>query len=114
MLLPLAFVLFFSFRINQMSASSARTLFFRLRRGHGPVAVGGPARLHRHVGARAFFVTARRPSAALSLYGYTTKRDLSAFGSFLVMGLIGLVIASVVNLFVQSSAFQFGLSILSC
>ncbi len=49
----------------------------------------------------------------MSLYGYTTKRDLSPIGSFLIMGLFGLIIASVVNIFVQSSAFQFGLSILS-
>jgi len=61
---------------------------------------------------RAFFVTAAA-FGGLSLYGYMTRRDLSAFGSFLVMGLIGLIIASLVNLFVQSSAFQFGLSILS-
>ena len=61
---------------------------------------------------RAFFITAAA-FGGLSLYGYTTRRDLSAFGSFLVMGLIGLVIASLVNLFVQSSMFQFGLSILT-
>jgi FtsH-binding integral membrane protein len=62
--------------------------------------------------ARAFFITAAT-FGGLSLYGYTTRRDLSAFGSFLVMGLIGLIIASLVNVFVQSSAMQFGLSILS-
>ena len=49
----------------------------------------------------------------MSLYGYTTKRNLSAMGSFLMMGVFGLIIASLVNLFVQSSAFQFGLSILT-
>ncbi len=53
--------------------------------------------------ARAFFITAAT-FGALSLYGYTTKRSLSAMGSFLMMGLFGLIIASVVNLFVQSSA----------
>jgi hypothetical protein len=47
----------------------------------------------------------------MSLYGYTTKRDLSGFGSFLIMGLIGLVIASIVNLFMQSSAMQFVISV---
>ena len=61
--------------------------------------------------ARAFFITSAS-FGALSLYGYTTKRSLAAFGSFLMMGLFGLIIASIVNLFVQSSAFQFGLSIL--
>jgi FtsH-binding integral membrane protein len=112
MLLPLGFVFFFSFRINQMSASSARTLFFAFAAAMG---LSLSAVLLVFTGtsvARAFFVTSAA-FAGLSLYGYTTKRDLSAFGSFLVMGLIGLVIASLVNLFVQSTAFQFGLSILS-
>jgi FtsH-binding integral membrane protein len=48
----------------------------------------------------------------LSLYGYTTKRDLSAFGSFLIMGLFGLIIASLVNLFLQSSALDFAVSVI--
>ena len=62
--------------------------------------------------ARVFFITAAA-FGGLSLYGYMTKRDLSAFGSFLVMGLWGLVIAGVVNLFLQSTGLQFALSILS-
>jgi len=49
---------------------------------------------------------------ALSLYGYTTRRSLSAMGSFLMMGLFGIIIAGIVNLFVQSSALQFGLNVL--
>ncbi len=112
MLLPLGFIFFFSFRINQMSASAARTMFFVFAASIG---LSLSAVLLVFTGtsvARAFFVTSAA-FAGLSLYGYTTKRDLSAFGSFLVMGLIGLVIASLVNLFVQSTAFQFGLSILS-
>ena len=60
----------------------------------------------------AFFETSAA-FGALSLYGYTTKRSLSAMGSFLIMGLFGIVIASVVNIFVASSAFQFGISILA-
>jgi FtsH-binding integral membrane protein len=112
MLAPLAFVFFFSFRINQITASTARTLFFAFAAAMG---LSMSTLLLVYTGtsvARAFFVTAAA-FGGLSLYGYTTKRDLSPIGSFLVMGLIGLVIASVVNLFVQSSAFQFGLSILS-
>jgi FtsH-binding integral membrane protein len=112
MLSPLAFVLFFSFRINQMSASNARALFFAFAAAMG---LSLSALLLVYTGtsvARAFFVTSAA-FGGLSLYGYTTKRDLSPIGSFLVMGLIGLVIASLVNLFVQSTAFQFGLSILS-
>ena len=56
-----------------------------------------------------FFVTAAS-FGALSLYGYTTKRDLSAMGSFLIMGVFGLVIAMLVNMFLQSSALQFAIS----
>jgi hypothetical protein len=112
MLAPLAFVLFFSFRINQMSAASARILFFAFAATMG-LSLSSILLVYTGTSvARAFFVTAAA-FGGLSVYGYATKRDLSAMGSFLVMGLIGLIIASVVNLFVQSSAFQFGLSILS-
>ncbi|WP_034993585.1 Bax inhibitor-1/YccA family protein [Beijerinckia mobilis] len=112
MLAPLGFVLFFSFRIEQMAASTARTLFFAFAATMG---LSLSTLLLVFTGtsvARAFFITAAA-FGGLSLYGYTTKRDLSPIGSFLVMGLIGLIIASLVNLFVQSTAFQFGLSILS-
>ena len=112
MLAPLAFVLFFSFRINQMSASSARILFFAFAAAMG-LSLSSIMLVYTGASvARAFFITAAA-FGGLSLYGYTTKRDLSAMGSFMVMGLIGLIIASVVNLFMQSTAFQFGLSILS-
>ena len=61
--------------------------------------------------ATTFFVTAAA-FAGLSLFGYTTKRDLSAMGSFLIMGLFGLIIASLVNIFMQSSAMEFAISVL--
>jgi FtsH-binding integral membrane protein len=112
MLAPLAFVFFFSFRIDRMSAATARNTFLLFAAAMG---VSLSTILYVYTGtsvARAFFVTAAA-FGGLSLYGYTTKRDLSPIGSFLVMGLIGLIIASVVNIFVQSSAFQFGLSCLS-
>ena len=112
MLAPLAFVLFFSFKLNSMAASTARTTFLVFSAAMG---LSMSTILLVYTGSsiyRAFFVTAAS-FGALSLYGYTTKRDLSAMGSFLVMGLFGLIIASVVNLFLQSSAFQFGLSALS-
>ena len=108
---PLAFVLFFSFKINTMAASSARTLFYVYAAVMG---LSLSSILLIYTGssvARAFFITSAT-FGSLSLYGYTTKSSLSAFGSFLMMGLFGLIIASLVNLFVQSSAFQFGLSIL--
>lgn len=112
MLAPLAFVFFFSFRIDRMSAASARNLFLAFAAAMG---LSLSTILLVYTGtsvARAFLITAAA-FGGLSLYGYTTKRDLSPIGSFLIMGLIGLIIASLVNLFVQSSAFQFGLSILS-
>jgi FtsH-binding integral membrane protein len=61
--------------------------------------------------ARVFFITAAT-YGAMSLYGYTTRSDLSGFGSFLLMGLIGILIASLVNIFVKSSALQFAISII--
>ena len=61
--------------------------------------------------ARVFFITAST-FGAMSIYGYTTKRDLTNFGSFLFMGLIGIIIASIVNIFMQSPALYFGISIL--
>ena len=112
MLAPLAFIFFFQFRVDRMSAASARNMFLAFSATMG---LSLSSILLVYTGAsvaNAFFVTAAT-FGGLSLYGYTTKRNLSAMGSFLIMGLIGLVIASVVNIFIQSSAFQFGLSILS-
>lgn len=112
MLAPLGFVLFFSFRINQMTASSARTLFYVFAAVMG---VSLSSILLVYTGAsigRAFFITAAG-FGGLSLYGYTTKRDLGPMHAFLVMGFIGLFIAMIVNLFVASTAFQLGLSVLT-
>ena len=109
MLAPLAFVFFFSYKISTMQASTARTLFFVFSAAMG---VSISSLLLVYTGAsvyRAFFITAAA-FGGLSLYGYVTKRDLSPMGSFLIMGVIGLVIASLVNLFVQSSGFQLALS----
>ena len=112
MLAPLAFIFIFSFRVDRMSATSARNMFLAFAAVMGLSLSTALLIFTDPSVTLAFFITAASFSG-LSLYGYTTKKDLSAFGSFLVMGLIGLMIASLVNLFVQSSAFQFGLSILS-
>ena len=112
MLAPLAFIFFFSFRIDRMSASSARTMFLAFSAVMGLSLSSILLVYTKQSVSLAFFETAAA-FGALSLYGYTTKRDLSPIGSFLVMGLFGLVIASLVNVFVQSSGFQFGLSILA-
>jgi len=109
---PLAFVLFISFRIDKMAASTARSVFFLFSAAMG-LSLSSLLLLYTGASvANAFFITSAA-FGALSLYGYTTKRDLSPIGSFLIMGLFGLIIASVVNIFVQSSGFQFALSILS-
>jgi FtsH-binding integral membrane protein len=94
-----------------MSASAARMTFFAFAATMG---VSLSTLLIRYTGAsvtQVFFITAAS-FGALSLWGYTTKRSLSGMGSFLVMGLIGLLIASLVNVFVASSALQFGISVI--
>lgn len=109
MLAPIALVFFFSFKIDSMKASTAQTIFWVYA---GLMGASLATVLLVFTGAsvaRTFFVTAAA-FAGLSLYGYTTKRDLSAFGTFLVMGLIGLLIASVVNIFLASSMLQFVIS----
>ena len=110
MLAPLAFVMVLSFGINKLSASAAGALFWVFAAAMGAslasifiVYTGGSI-------ARVFFITAAT-FAAMSLYGYTTKRDLSKFGSFLMMGLIGIVIAGLVNIFLQSTMMQFVISV---
>ncbi len=112
MLAPIGFVLFLSLRIDRMSAASARNMFLGFSAVMGLSLSSILLVYTKQSISLAFFETAAA-FGALSLYGYTTKRDLSPIGSFLIMGLFGLIIASVVNLFMQSSAFQFGLSILA-
>ena len=112
MLAPLAFVFFFSFRIDKMSASSARGVFFAFAAVMGLSLSTILLVFTGESVIRVFFITSAA-FAALSLFGYTTKRDLSAFGAFLIMGLFGLIIASVVNLFLQSSGLQWALSCIS-
>jgi FtsH-binding integral membrane protein len=111
-LAPLAFIMVFSFRIDRMSAAAARGTFIAFAAAMG---LSMSSILLIYTGssvAQVFFITAAA-FGGLSLYGYTTQRDLSPMASFLIMGLWGLVIASVVNLFVHSSGLQWGLSLLS-
>jgi FtsH-binding integral membrane protein len=111
MLAPLAFIFFFSFRINRMTAAAARTAFFAFSAVMGLSLASVFLVFTGASIARTFFITAAM-FGATSLYGYTTKRDLSKFGSFLIMGLIGIIIASLVNIFLASSALQFAISII--
>ena len=111
MLAPLAFVFFFSFRIHAMSAATAQMAFWAFAAVMGLSLASVFLVFTGTSIARTFFITATM-FGAMSLYGYTTKRDLSQFGSFLMMGLIGVVIASIVNIFVGSSALQFAISVI--
>jgi FtsH-binding integral membrane protein len=109
MLAPLAAVFFLSFRVHTMSVSAAQTTFWAFA-GLVGVSLSSIFLVYTSQSiVQTFFVTAAA-FGALSLYGYTTRRDLTAIGSFLVMGLFGLIIAMLVNLFLQSSAVQFAIS----
>jgi hypothetical protein len=111
MLAPLGFVLALSFGINRMSAATAQLLFWVYAAVMGLSLASIFLVFTGASIARVFFISAAT-FAAMSIYGYTTKTDLSRFGSFLLMGLIGIVIASVVNIFIASSALQFAVSII--
>jgi uncharacterized protein len=102
-------VFFLSFRINKLSVSAAQTAFWVYAALVG-LSLSSIFLIYTSASiVQTFFVTAAA-FGALSLYGYTTKRDLSAMGSFLVMGVFGLIIAMVVNVFLASSALQFAIS----
>tara|TARA_Y100001970_G_C14044788_1_gene755731 strand:- start:130 stop:879 length:750 start_codon:yes stop_codon:yes gene_type:complete len=111
MLAPLAVVFYMSFGIAKMSAAKAQTTFwvFAALMGASLSSI-----FLIYTGAsitRVFFITAGT-FGAMSIYGYTTKRDLTKFGSFLIMGLFGIIIASLVNIFLKSSMMYFVISIL--
>ena len=110
MLAPLAFVLFFSFRMQSMSAAGAQGMFWAFCAVMGLSMASIFLVFTGTSIARTFFI-ASAMFGTTSLYGYTTKRDLSQFGSFLIMGLIGVLIASLVNIFLASSMLQFVVSI---
>ena len=107
---PLAFILVLSFGINRMSAAAAQVTFWAFSVAMG-LSLSSIFAVYTGTSiARVFFITAAM-FGAMSLYGYTTRRDLTGMGSFLFMGLIGLIIASVVNMFMASSALAFGISV---
>lgn len=111
MFAPLGMALWLSFGIQRMSNTAAQASFwvFAVLMGLSLSSI-----FLSFTGTsitRVFFITAGM-FAAMSIYGYTTQRDLTGWGSFLMMGVIGLVIASVVNLFLQSSALQFAISVI--
>jgi FtsH-binding integral membrane protein len=107
---PLAFVLVLSFGITRFSAATAQLLFW-LFAGVMGLSLSSIFLVYTDASiAKVFFITAAT-FGAMSLYGYTTKRDLTSIGNFLIMGLIGLIIAMIVNIFLASSALDFAISI---
>ena len=111
MLAPLGFVMFLGARIQAMSVSAAQITFWLFAAVMGVSLASIFLVFTGESIARVFFITAAT-FGGISLYGYTTKRDLSGMGSFLMMGLIGIVIASLVNIFLASSALQFAVSVI--
>ncbi len=110
-LAPLALVFFLSFRIHTLSAATARLLFFIYAASLG-LSLSTIFYVYTDASiARVFFISAAT-FGALSLWGYTTQRDLSGMGTFLFMGLIGIVIASLVNIFLKSSGLDWMISII--
>ena len=111
MLAPLAMVFFLSFRINSMSVGAAQISFWLYSALVG-ISLSTIFLVYTATSiTQTFFITAAA-FGALSLYGYTTKRDLTAMGAFMIMGVFGLIIASLANLFFQSSAMQFAISVI--
>ncbi len=111
MLAPLAFVMVLSFGINKLSYGAAQAVFWAFAVAMGASMASILLVFTGASVARVFFITAAT-FGAMSLYGYTTKTDLSKFGSFLMMGLIGIIIASLVNIFIGSTALQFAISVI--
>ena len=110
-LAPFAFILVLSFGINRMRASTAQMVFW-LFSGVMGLSLASVFLVYTGQSIVTTFFVSSSTFLAMALYGYTTKRDLTGWGSFLFMGLIGLIVASLVGLFVQSSALQFAISVI--
>ncbi len=110
-LAPLGFVFYLSSRMDKIKPGTAQTLFWIFSALMG-MSLASIFIVYTGTSiARVFFITAGT-FAGMSLYGYTTKRDLTGLGSFMFMGLIGIIIASLVNLFLQSSGLYFVISVI--
>lgn len=111
MLAPLAFIFGLSAMINRMSAATAQLVFYAFAAVMG-VSLSSIFLVFTGYSIAQIFLITAIAFAGLSLYGYTTKKDLSGWGTFLVMGVIGLIVAMVVNIFLQSPAIMFAISAL--
>ena len=108
-LAPLAFVMVLSFGINRLSTTAAQALFWAFAVAMG-LSMSSIFLVYTGTSiAQTFFATAAA-FAGLSLFGYTTKKDLSGLGTFLIMGVVGLLVAMVINIFLQSTVMQLAIS----
>ncbi|QKG70121.1 Bax inhibitor-1/YccA family protein [Erythrobacter mangrovi] len=108
-LAPLAFILAISFGLNRMSYGTLQVLFWSFATAMG-LSLSTIFLVYTGESIAATFFATAGAFAGLSLYGYTTKKDLSGFGTFLIMGVIGLLIAMVINIFLQSSTLALAVS----
>ncbi len=111
MLAPVGIVFYMSFGINKMSTSKAQTTFWIFAALMG-LSLSSILLVYTGLSVTRVFFISSATFGAMSIYGYTTKRDLTKFGSFLMMGLIGIIIASLVNIFLKSSMMYFAISII--
>jgi len=111
MFAPLIFVFGFGAMINRVSAAGAQSLFYVFAALMG-LSISWIFAAFTGISIAQTFLVTSIAFAGLSLYGYTTKKDLSGWGTFLMMGVIGLIVAMVINLFLQSPAIMFAVSII--
>jgi FtsH-binding integral membrane protein len=111
MFLPLGMVFAFGAMINRLSAAGAQLFFYAFAAAMG-LSISWIFAAFTGFSIAQTFVATAAAFAGLSLYGYTTKRDISAWGSFLMMGVIGLIVASIINIFLGSPAIMFAISAL--
>ena len=111
MFAPLLFVFGFAASINRMSAATAQLVFYAFAAVMG-ASISSIFLVFTGVSIAQTFLVTAIAFAGLSLYGYTTKRDLGPMGTFLLMGLIGLIVASIANIFIASSALAFAVSVI--
>lgn len=111
MFAPLIMVFAFGAAINKMSAAAAQLFFYAFAAVMG-VSISYIFVLYTDFSIAQVFLTTSIAFAGLSLWGYTTKKDISGWGSFLIMGVIGLIVASIINIFLGSPAIMFAISII--
>ena len=110
-LAPLGMVMWLSFGINRLSEGAAKGIYWAYALAMG-LSLSTIFLVYTGASIASTFFASAAAFGGLSLYGYTTKKDLSGFGTFLIMGVVGLIIASVINIFMQSSAMDFVISVL--